>query len=153
MLLDFTYKFIWREINARGEPPFRIPELRFTHVMVAIVQETSSEKAFLVEEWIDSCETDYPFLKYIDNRLPSPCVSDIAPSNSHNIAAFLAFAQHVQWEKTQYSAFTSDYQGAGNLLTDPQITSNPFVAASKLKFISLMLVNRKLGSKLFHSST
>lgn len=127
ILLDFTYQFISCEINTRGEPPFRIPELRFTHVMIAIVQETAMEKAFLVEEWIESSDRDYPFIKYINNRTPLPCVPDIAPPTSHNTAAFLAFAQHVQWEKSQYSAFTSDYQGAGNLLTDPQITSNLFV--------------------------
>jgi hypothetical protein len=127
ILLDLTYQFISREINARGEPPFHIPQLRFTRVMIAIVQDTSLEKAFLIEEWIDTDERDYPFVKYIDNRTSLSCVPDFAPPHAHDKAEFLSFAQHVQWEKSQRSAFTSDYQGAGKLLTDPQITSNPFV--------------------------
>lgn len=127
ILLDLTYQFVAHETKTRGEPPLPIPELRFTHVMIAIVQETSTEKAFLIEEWIDTDEKDYPFTKYIDNRVPAPCNPFSSPPRVHSIADFLSFAQHVQWVKSQFCAFTSDYQGAGNLLTDPQITSNPSV--------------------------
>ena len=83
------------------------------------------EKAFLVEEWIESDDRERPFTKYINNQFPQSCVTPSAPSKAHEIADFLVFCQHVQWEKTRFAAFISDYQGTGDLLTDPQITSNP----------------------------
>jgi hypothetical protein len=126
ILLDITYQFVAREIDIRGEPPLPIPALRFTKIMIAVVQ-ASSEKAFLVEEWINTDDGDQPFVKYINNQFPQSCIPYSASSNAREIAEFLCFAQHVQWEKSKYSVFTSDYQGAGNLLTDPQITSNPYV--------------------------
>jgi hypothetical protein len=132
ILLDLTYQFIARECETRGQPALPIPELRFTRALIAVVQSAfgDPDKAFLVEEWIDTDETDKTdrqFTKYINNRFPESCVPPSVPYTVHQKAAFLAFAQHVQWEKTQHSAFTSDYQGAGHLLTDPQITSNPYV--------------------------
>ena len=60
--------------------------------------------------------------KYINNQHPTSCVPLSAPSEAHNIAAFLVSFQHVQWEKTKKELFVSDYQGACGLLTDPQIT-------------------------------
>jgi len=153
ILLDLTYKFIAREINTRGEPPFHIPKLRFTHVMIAIVQDTSIEKTFLIEEWIYPDEKECPFTKYIDNRIPAPCVPFLSSPRVHEIAEFLAFAQHVQWTKSHFSAFTSDFQGAGSLLTDPQITSNPFVSISKLKFITLIYSTEILGQIYLETAT
>jgi len=133
ILLDLTYKFIMREIERRGCPKLPIPDLRYTRVMVAIVQETLlKEKAYLVEEWIDNDEGkgEPQFCKYINNRLPASIVPDSAPASAHNIAEFLLFSQHVQWQKMIKGVFVSDYQGAGGLLTDPQITSNPYVPTS-----------------------
>ena len=130
MLLDLTYKFVGRETNTRGPPPQPIPELRYTRTMVAVVQDSKDEKAFYIEEWIDTDEGDRQFVKYLNNRLPVSCLSIFAPPQAYNIAEFLIFAQHVQWQKTNLAVFTSDYQGAGRLLTDPQITSNPYVETS-----------------------
>jgi hypothetical protein len=128
-LLDLTYQFVSRECETRGQPAAPIPQLRFTRAIIAVVQSTYGEpdKAFFIEEWIETDEADQWFTKYINNRFPSSCVPLSAPPRAHIAANFLLFAQHVQWEKTQHSAFTSDYQGAGCLLTDPQITSNPYV--------------------------
>ncbi|KAJ7598200.1 hypothetical protein C8J56DRAFT_1038979 [Mycena floridula] len=42
----------------------------------------------------------------------------------YNIAAFLCFSQHVQYLKTGGLAYISDYQGASDLLTDPQIMTS-----------------------------
>ncbi|KAJ7588447.1 hypothetical protein C8J56DRAFT_1080475 [Mycena floridula] len=42
----------------------------------------------------------------------------------YDIAAFLCFCQHVQYLKTDGLAYLSDYQGAGDLLTDPQIMTS-----------------------------
>jgi hypothetical protein len=125
ILLDLTYQFIAREIKTRGQPIYPIPELRFTSVMIAIVQ--NPEKAYLVEEWIDTEYDKVPFTKYINNNSAESLVPSSAPEAAHDTANFLVFAQHVQWEKTNFAAFTSDYQGAGALLTDPQIISNPHV--------------------------
>lgn len=124
-LLDLTYQFVAREIKTRQGPAPPIPALRFTRTMIAIVQDPLLEKAFLVEEWIEVDDSEYPFTKYLNNRFPQSCVGLLAPPTAHEVAEFLIFAQHVQWEKTGFSAFTSDYQGARHLLTDPQITSNP----------------------------
>lgn len=124
ILLDLTYQFTNREVKKRGEPPLPILSLRFTCSMIAIVQDSSKEKVFLVEEWFDLVGGP-PFYKYLDNRFLEPSVPPTAHPKAHQVADFLAFAQHVQWEKTCNLAFTSDYQGTGDILTDPQITSNP----------------------------
>ena len=92
--------------------------------MIAIVWESSKEKVFLVEEWFNP-DTGYSFEKYLGNRFLDPCLPPTATPKAYEIAEFLVFAQHVQWEKTCGLAFTSDYQGGGDILTDLQITSNP----------------------------
>ena len=98
--------------------------------MIAIVRQHSKEKVFLVEEWFDlgavgsSSGDRLEYHKYLGNSHSVSCVPPTAPRRAHEIAAFLVFAQHVQLEKTTGLAFTSDYQGANNILTDPQITSN-----------------------------
>ena len=133
ILLDLTYQFIARKIEKMpvgGQlscPIPVIPTLRFTRSVIALVREPSMEKAFLVEEWIALDNNEHPFIKYLGNRFPESCVPPTASPEAHNIAEFLVFAQHVQWEKTGGLVFTSDYQGAGSILTDPQITSNPYV--------------------------
>ena len=121
ILLDMMYQFIEREITVRGEPRHQIPQLRFTKTMVALVKNATKEKAFLVEEWINTDEIDNVYTKYITNRHSQSIVPLGTPQNMHNIASFLVFAQHVQWQKTHHLAFTLDYQRAGLLLSDPQI--------------------------------
>ena len=83
------------------------------------------EKSFLIEEWFNPNDKEQPFVKYLGNRFLEPCVPLTAPPRAREIAEFLSFAQHTQWQKTGLVAFTSDYQGAGEVLTDPEITSNP----------------------------
>jgi len=128
ILLDMTYQFVVRKIVKRGEPPYPIPELQYTRAMVVIIQG-DSEKAFIVEELIysDKGEDEPQFRKYIDNCNPKSLLHIAEPTKAHTIAYFLLFSQHFQWQKTHMGAFVSDYQGAGGLLTDPQITSNPYV--------------------------
>jgi hypothetical protein len=132
LLLDLTYKFIEREIAVRGEPRHQIPQLRFTQTMVAFVKNGAKEKAFLVEEWINTDEVDNVYTKYISNRHSQSILPFAAPLHMHDIAAFLVFAQHVQWQKSFHLAFTSDYQGAGLLLSDPQVISKPYVNIMQL---------------------
>lgn len=128
ILLDLTYKFVAREIEGKGElsgPIPVIPKLRFTRSMIALVQDSPTDKAFLVEEWIALDDSEHPFIKYMDNCYPQSTVPLTAHPEAHEIAEFLIFAQHVQWQKSDNLVYTSDYQGAGGILTDPQITSNP----------------------------
>jgi len=125
ILLDLTYKFVEHEIKLRGKPKYPIPQLRYARAMVAIVQGLPMEKAYLVEEWIETDEDERRYIKYINNRFPTSIVPFSAPQKAHDIASFLVFSQHLQWQKTKLGAFVSDYQGAGRLLTDPQITANP----------------------------
>ena len=125
LLLDLTYQFVDCEAEGRGDLSRPIPKLRFTRSMIAIVRESTMEKAFLIKEWLDPDDEERPFVKYLGNRFPEPCVPLTAPLGAHEIAEFLSFAQHVQWEKSSGLVFTSDYQGAGDVLTDPVITSNP----------------------------
>jgi len=125
VLLDLTYKFVEHKIKLRGKPQYPIPQLRYTRAMVAIIQGLPMEKAYLVEEWIEKDKRKCWFLKYINNRFPTSIVPPSAPQRAHDITSFLVFSQHVQWQKTKMGVFMSDYQGAGGLLTDPQITANP----------------------------
>ena len=131
ILLDLTYQFVDREVKKKGNPPLPIPRLRFPRSMIAIVVESSKEKVFLVEEWLDLSK--HPFEKYLGNRLPESSLSDDATTEAHKITEFLLFAQHVQWQKTSRLVYTSDYQGAGDVLTDPQITSDPCIMLYFLK--------------------
>jgi hypothetical protein len=116
--------------------------------MIAVVK--GEEKVFLVEEWIHTDEVNRQFLKYINNRLPISCLSITASSTAVSTAEFLTFAQHVQWQKTNFAAFTSDYQGAADILTDPQITSNPYVLFASPVVSSLSdFIPSTLGPNLF----
>jgi len=130
ILLDLTYQFIACKVKTRGEPPHPIPSLCFARVMIVIVEE--SEKVWLVEEWLDIDDSERPFTKYINNCFASPCLPEMAPHRAQETAGFLVFAQHAQWEKTNWIAFTSNYQGVSNILTDPQITTNPYVGLAFL---------------------
>jgi hypothetical protein len=125
ILLDLTYQFIAHEIKTHGQPLYPIPELCFTSAMIAIVQ--NPEKAYLVKEWIDTEYDEVPFTKYINNNLSESLIPLSAPKAVQDTTNFLVFIQHMQWEKMNFEAFTSDYQGTGVLLTDLQIISNLYV--------------------------
>jgi hypothetical protein len=135
ILLDMTYQYIARESKRYGRLNYYVPELRFARTMIAIVQEGSMEKVFLIEEWIDTDpDTDTVFTKYINNRSAKICLEGLPSLEAQVITDFLSFAQHVQWVKSKNLTFTSDYQGAGNLLTDPQIIADPCALSSLFKF-------------------
>lgn len=108
ILLSLTYSFVAREVDRRGLPTFRIPQLQYIKAVVAVSQELN--RSYLIEQWIDTSNSP-GFVKYINNRQAESVVSPNSPQTAHEIAAFLCFAQHVQWEKTGKLAFTSDYQG------------------------------------------
>ena len=111
ILLDLTYAFIDAGVAEHGKPPGGIPRLCFVRAMLAeatIPNGLQEKKYFLIEEWVGDAG---PFVKYINNGHPGSCVRADAPEETHEIAEFLCFAQHVQYHQTGGLAFTSDYQG------------------------------------------
>ena len=106
ILLDLTYQFVETQQEDKGDFPGIIPKLRFVEAAIA---ECDLGKIFLVEEWIDT--STKPFMKYINNGRAVSCVPQHASEEVQNIANFLCFAQHVQYQVTKKTIFTSDYQG------------------------------------------
>jgi alpha-kinase family protein len=129
ILMDLTYQYIAHEVkkNKGGELPYPILTLQFMRVMIAIMHDLPQLKVFLVEEWIDTDNSDHQFIKYLNNRTPYISNSVSQAPKTQQITDFLIFAQHIQWQKSRYLAFTSDFQGAGELLTNPQITLNLYI--------------------------
>jgi len=140
ILLDLTYQFIAHKVKTRGKVPHPIPYLCWERAMITIVKD--SEKVWLIEEWLDIDNHKRPFAKYIDNHFVNPCIPEMVPPKAWETTDFLVFAQHVQWEKTQFIAFMSDYQGISDILTDPQITTNPYVM-SDFSFNPLLTFNQQ----------
>jgi hypothetical protein len=105
--MDLVYRFIEKESETRGSPLFDIPQLRYVNIALAIA-ENGSRDTFLLEEVIDE-DIDGPFIKYIGNGSAVPIL--LAAKDRVHIADFLAFSQHVQYERTRKMAFVSDFQG------------------------------------------
>ncbi|KAJ3963667.1 hypothetical protein EV361DRAFT_813148, partial [Lentinula raphanica] len=130
VLLDIVYKFIAREDAAlTAQPPFAIPQLHFVEAALVVARRADHEELYMMEERIsDSGLGSGFFMKYICNSSGQPLF--LRGTSSHvternRCACFLSFAQHVQYVRTAKLAFTSDFQGAGDLLTDPQIITSP----------------------------
>ncbi|TCD65767.1 hypothetical protein EIP91_002206 [Steccherinum ochraceum] len=107
-------------------PEGGMPPVRFVNAAIGqdLRQDKSSPKTFLLEEEIEQ-EAHGHFVKYVHNRKPIP-VSGL-DKREKEIAEYLCFTQHVQYWKTGKLMFVTDYQGAGGLLTDPQIISAPIL--------------------------
>ncbi|KIK31948.1 hypothetical protein CY34DRAFT_102475, partial [Suillus luteus UH-Slu-Lm8-n1] len=69
---------------------------------------------YLVEEKIHG-----RFVKYINNNSAVP--ADSLQGREVVIGLFLCFVQHVQYQLTNSMVYLSDFQGAGDLLTDCQV--------------------------------
>lgn len=127
VMLDMVYDFVAKADEVMGvKPSFDIPQLRFVDAALVVAMRKGREELYMMEELI--AEAKWPFHKYICNNSTSPLLVD--PRTPHasekNVyAQFLSFAQHVQYVGTEKHAFTSDFQGAGQLLTDPQIITDP----------------------------
>ncbi|KAG1740962.1 hypothetical protein EDB19DRAFT_1974957 [Suillus lakei] len=136
-LLQLTYAFIDRCIASSDEPPpFSIPRVRFVDAGLAFSYSQRDSKptrmgskpgstcaGYLVEELIEGGSDT--FLKFIHNMDSNPLLDEDDYRNK--VASFFAFTQHVQYVKTGGLAFISDYQGSTELLTDPQILTDPSV--------------------------
>jgi Alpha-kinase family len=107
-LMGVVYDFIVAESRTRGRPPFKIPKMKFVSVALAIAQNDKRD-TYLIEDVIDTAG-EGEFIKYINNNSAKPLVFHDNEERT-GIAAFLAFAQHVQYYKTQQLAFVSDFQG------------------------------------------
>lgn len=116
ILLDLTYAFIKDFESEHGDFLGNIPHLRFVEAAIAEGEIQKKLKYFLIEEWIDTSKA--PFTKYINNGLPVSCVPPSAPTKVKNIAEFLCFAQHVQFQVTNGLVYTSDYQGMSINIVD-----------------------------------
>ncbi|KAF8198903.1 hypothetical protein K438DRAFT_1441086, partial [Mycena galopus ATCC 62051] len=116
-MMNMVYKYIAGQEKIVGVPTFRVPVMRFVRAGLAICQ-TQTKDPYLVEEWIDG-----QFVKYIHNRSGYPRRFDDAEYDLRS--RFLSFCQHVQFLKTDKAAYVSDFQGGLELLTDPQIISDP----------------------------
>ncbi|KAF8075918.1 hypothetical protein FPV67DRAFT_1664236 [Lyophyllum atratum] len=77
------------------------------YALVAIEDARYEERmAYLIEELIEK-ENQGWFIKYLNNDSPKPRVFKDKEKNIR--ARFLAFAQHVEFEKTQGTVFVSDF--------------------------------------------
>ena len=99
-LMDIVQKFMDRFIEARGPPPFPIPEVRFVRSALCVLE---NRDVYLIEEFIDG-----DFVKYIRNNSAVPFA--FFDQDLSRCAQFLSFCQHVQYIKTEGSAFVGDFQ-------------------------------------------
>ena len=102
-VLDLVYNFVKSALQCHGLPTFPIPQMWFVKAMLAILQDQHQE-VYTIEEAID--ET---FMKYISNDNSCPLLQ--RDPGSEEIGEFLAFVQHVQYEKSGQMAFVADFQG------------------------------------------
>ncbi|KAG1790000.1 uncharacterized protein HD556DRAFT_1446572 [Suillus plorans] len=140
-LLQLTYAFIDHCIASSEEPPpFDIPRVRFVDAGLAISYSQRDSKptkagsktgsscvGYLVEELIEGGPD--VFMKFIHNMDSNPLLDH--DDYGYEVASFFSFTQHVQYVKTGGLAFISDYQGSTELLTDPQILTDPSVGQGK----------------------
>lgn len=110
MVDSFISRFIGKSANL---PPFDIPKVRFVRAGLAVGQKAINNRStaragYLLEEYIDPM-IEGPFTKYIHNGDAVPLLD--YDDSGYNVAQYLCFAQHVQYEKTGQAAYVSDFQG------------------------------------------
>jgi Alpha-kinase family len=139
-LMRLVYEFMERENGSLGtKPPFKVPEMRYVNVVLAVANNHKRE-TYLLEEVVDKSDGD--FRKYINNTTAN-VLSQTDPERQY-VGSFLSFAQHVQMLETKEHVFVSDQQGTSEspvlkdptvlttlltggltLLSDPQIITSP----------------------------
>lgn len=123
LLLNDVYRWLEERLKQIGhKPPFEIPVMRFVNAILGVQQDHDEHPVYLIEEWINT--PDDQFTKYINND-SSVVPGYILDEKERHRARFLSFTQHVQYNRTKGLAIVSDYQGATDLLTDPQIITAP----------------------------
>ncbi|KAG6848990.1 hypothetical protein H0H93_012195 [Arthromyces matolae] len=122
-LLELANTFIASKLTTHlpDKPDFYVPNLRFVDGGIATVVGASGESgcSFLIEERLDHTL----FQKYVHNGEAVPLTEP--HEEGYEIAVYACFIQHVQYVLTGEMAFISDFQGTGEVLTDPQIMTDP----------------------------
>jgi hypothetical protein len=130
-------RFVKAAISYSEIPLQVVGATRRTSSSLGTQATTSHRAAYLIEELLPM---DRSFIKYIHNADAVP-LQDIN-EQGHEIGVFLCFVQHVQFVHTHGQAYISDFQGtfhnltlgltllksfpgAGDLLTDPQVMTDP----------------------------
>lgn len=86
-----------------------VPQLRYVDAAIGVGQNTLGQKVtYLLEEEIEE-EQHGRFIKYINNNLahPMPRLTE----KETDIALFLCFCQHLQYNLTDKQMFVTDWQG------------------------------------------
>jgi hypothetical protein len=120
-LLNFAQGFINRSLAASPiPPPFKVPQFRFVQSAVAITHDvvqgvsvsgaTTMRAAYLLEELI-SIKANEGFVKYVHNGNATPLPDIIDDPFEYELARFLCFIQHIQYQKTDGKVYISDFQG------------------------------------------
>jgi Alpha-kinase family len=109
-LMNLVYDFMNKYIKSHRPPTFKIPQMRFVHTALAIL-DNETHDTYMIEEAINDA-MDGEFVKYIGNSSAKPLT--FLDRDMANRAAFLSFSQHVQYAKTQQLAFIRDFQGQFN---------------------------------------
>ncbi|KAJ3717887.1 hypothetical protein C8R42DRAFT_644497 [Lentinula raphanica] len=132
IMLRLVYDYIDSANESSGSvPPFSIPKLRFVDAALAVVTAADGREEFYIIEELIPENHGWSFTKYICNNSAVPLLSNNLESRHtaerNHCARFLSFAQHIQYIQTSSLAFTSNFQGANHLLTDPQIITDPLL--------------------------
>ncbi|KAG9107552.1 hypothetical protein FRC07_008607 [Ceratobasidium sp. 392] len=140
-LLELAQSFI-QASSLTPDIPYTLPlfhDLRFVRGGLALILQPNSSAetkagglstkapsagSYPVEERI-GLSRSRPWTKYINNSCAKPTPAILPHSPEMALAVFLQFLQHLQWKLTHGLAFVSDFQGAGHLLSDPQIMTHP----------------------------
>jgi hypothetical protein len=122
-LLEFGYDFIFYYAQTNHAPPgvedfmSIIPHFRFVDAGVAVVVkplETSTagrpstqRATYLLEEMLPGTQAE--FVKYMNNSRATAFLE--RDDSEYELAEFLMFMQHVQYQITHGMAYISDFQG------------------------------------------
>ena len=127
-LLEFTYDFIFDYAQTNNAPPgvedfmSIIPLFRFVDAGVAIVvkplettaagRPSTQRATYLLEEMLPG--TPAEFVKYMNNSEATTILE--RDDSEYELAEFLMFMQHVQYQITHGTAYISDFQGTKKAL-------------------------------------
>lgn len=111
-LMSLVDDFMSRHDKVSGmKPSFLMPKMQFVGMALAVGSKSldlsKAQPVFLLEPWLDEKEQG-PFRKWMDNSSATPLEMGNGDDNMH--AAYLAFAQHVQFVETHDLVFVADFQ-------------------------------------------
>lgn len=119
-LMDLSYQFI-ASFSATMPIPAELVIPQFRMVPCAVAVSDSPKRTYLVEGRIPFGLGPLKYTKYVNNNAASPTPGRFPA----HIGRFFCFLQHLQLETTGHLAFLTDFQGAGELLTDVALITRP----------------------------